>query len=234
MEITHFVDVIVPLAVPNWYTYRVPRELVQEIQVGVRVVVQFGAKRFYTAVVRNIHQTPPLNYQAKYVEAVLDEKPIVYNAQLKLWDWISSYYMCHPGEVLNAALPTCYRLASETNVVKRVHLTELETDVNEDEWMVLQALEVQGSMSIAEVSKLVERKQVHQLIQALVKKGLIFLEEELKEKYKPKTLAFLSLDKAYHHEDALKNLLDDLSKAPKQQEVIMLSLIHISEPTRPY
>ena len=109
---TYFVDVILPLAVPNLYTYRVPHDWNDVIAIGKRVVVQFGKGRLYSALVRNLHETPPKQYEAKYIDSILDEFPIVNVSQFALWDWISSYYMCHIGDVMIASLPGGFRLVS--------------------------------------------------------------------------------------------------------------------------
>ena len=114
---TYFVDVIIPLSVPNLYTYRVPYELNGAVAVGKRVVVQFGKGRLYSALIRTIHEKPPKLYEAKYIDSILDEQPIVNTKQFELWDWISCYYMCTIGEVMVAALPGGLRLASESKIV---------------------------------------------------------------------------------------------------------------------
>ena len=116
-RITYFVDVILPLAVPNLYTYRVPYNWNETVAVGKRVVVQFGRGKLYSALVRNVHESPPKHYEAKYIDSILDEHPIVNLKQFALWDWMSQYYMCHIGDVMVAALPGGLRLASETKIV---------------------------------------------------------------------------------------------------------------------
>ena len=114
---TYFVDVILPLAVPNLYTYRVPFEWNESIAIGKRVVVQFGRGKLYSALVRRIHENPPKQYAAKYIDSILDDTPIVNQKQFELWDWMSSYYMCTIGEVMIAALPGGLRLSSETKIL---------------------------------------------------------------------------------------------------------------------
>ena len=102
---TFFVDIILPLAVPNLYTYRVPFELNDDVAVGKRVVVQFGRGKLYSGLVRIIHEKPPKKYTAKYIDSILDDEPIVNAKQFELWDWMAKYYMCHIGDVMVAALP---------------------------------------------------------------------------------------------------------------------------------
>ena len=114
---TYFVDVILPLSVPNYYSYRLPFELNNLVKVGQRVIVPLGRNKLYTAIVNNVHENIP-SYPTKYIEYILDEFPIVTANQLALWDWIASYYMCHIGEVMIAALPSSLKLASETKIVR--------------------------------------------------------------------------------------------------------------------
>jgi primosomal protein N' (replication factor Y) len=113
---TYFIDVIIPLSVPNKFTYRVPKELNNDVEVGKRVIVQFGKTKFYTAIIYSVHHNPPKDYSAKYIESVIDENPIIKSKQLELWDWMVQYYVCNPGDVLNAALPSGLKLTSTFNI----------------------------------------------------------------------------------------------------------------------
>src|ERR1700729_887309 len=137
---TWFADVILPLAVPNLYTYRVPFEWNELVKPGQRVVVQFGKNKLYMALIRKLHQNPPKDYQAKYIQDILDAKPIVNETQLKFWDWISAYYLCTPGDVLNAALPAGLRFSSETRIIlnEEFALDEVAEDFfTEKEWKLV-------------------------------------------------------------------------------------------------
>ena len=107
---TFFVDVIIPLGVPNKYTYRVPVEFNTAVKIGKRVLVQFGKAKIYTGIIYTIHNSAPKLYEAKYIDAVLDDYPIVSKTQLIFWDWISFYYCANPGDVMNAALPSGLKL----------------------------------------------------------------------------------------------------------------------------
>ena len=114
---TKFVDVILPVAVPNLYTYRVPTELNNEVIPGQRVVVEFGRRKRYSALIRKVHAKAPELYQAKYIDAILDSGAIVTEQQFEFWEWLASYYMCTIGEVMLSALPSALKLASETKIV---------------------------------------------------------------------------------------------------------------------
>src|SRR5690606_26032401 len=114
---TYFVDIILPIPIHREFTYRVPYEMNDYIQEGVRVVVPFGKSKFYTGVVTRVHENIPKDYTAKYLEFILDESPIVTGKQYTFWKWIAKYYMAPIGDVLNAALPANFKLASETKIL---------------------------------------------------------------------------------------------------------------------
>jgi primosomal protein N' (replication factor Y) len=114
---TLFVDVLLPIAVRNSFTYRVPFELNDSIEIGMRVVVPFGKGKLYTGICIRVHEEIPQNYQAKFIEHLLDERPITTKRQHQFWEWVASYYMAPIGDVVNASLPANLKLASETKVV---------------------------------------------------------------------------------------------------------------------
>jgi primosomal protein N' (replication factor Y) (superfamily II helicase) len=221
---TLFVDVILPLSVPNLYTYRVPFEWNDTIAPGQRVVVQFGKGKLYSALVRNIHEIPPKLYSAKYIEAILDESPVVNGKQFELWDWMSQYYMCPVGDVMVAALPGGLRLASETRIVLNDdYKLQLEKNkLSDKEYAVIEALEVRNILSLQDVSAVVEQKTVYPLIKQLIEKGIVLIQEELKEKFKPKLETYLRLTEEADKEENLKAIFETLEKkAPKQLDVLM-------------
>jgi primosomal protein N' (replication factor Y) len=228
---TYFVDVIVPLAVPRKYTYRIPADLNDEVKTGKRVLVQFGKSKFYSGIVDSIHTTAPKEYQAKYIESVIDERPVVTEKQLKLWDWISFYYMCGPGEVMNAALPSALKLSSVSHLQlnRDFNFEECEHDFfTEKEHLLIEALHARETLSFEDAASLLEVKTIHTTVSNLIKKGAVQVYEEVKDKYKPKLVSFVKLSEEYQSDDALKALLDKLEKkAFKQAEVLLFFLHHI-------
>lgn len=121
-----YVDVILPLPLANRYTYSLPEALEGQVAEGSRVIVPFGRKKFYTALVARIHSDPPTGYEIKDVVEVLDPHPILLPGQFRLWEWIASYYLCTPGDVYKAALPSGMKLESETIVTLN---TDYEADI---------------------------------------------------------------------------------------------------------
>ncbi|HIA10605.1 MAG TPA: primosomal protein N' [Flavobacteriales bacterium] len=192
-----------------------------EVQVGKRVVVQFGKSKVYSAIVFSIHETAPSNYQAKYILSVLDSKPIVNGTQLKHWQWISAYYMCTIGEVMASALPSGLKLASESLIELNPEYNSEQVPINDKEFLIVDALEIHGSLNLGEVSKIIDQKITIPLIKSMLEKGVITVTEKLKKKFKPKTVSCVRLAKGVDNEEDLKVIFDQLSKAPKQLELLM-------------
>ena len=226
-RITLFVDVVLPLAVDRLFTYRVPHELNESVQKGVRVVVPFGKTKFQTGIVLNIHQIPPKEYQVKYIESVLDEQPIVVGKQVQFWNWIAEYYMSTLGEVMNAALPSNFKLGSETKIALHPDFDSDTIALSDDEFLLVEALTVQETLDLLEVSTILDKKNVHPFIKKLIDKRIVVSVEELKWKYNPKHATYLKLTPAYNKEENLKLILDDLQskeRSAKQFEALMLIL----------
>ena len=114
-----YADVIVPLALPDLFTYSVPMLADYECEVGKRVLVQFGAKKIYTAIVRKVHEKKP-DYETKELFAVIDQYPVVSELHLRFWEWIADYYMTTIGEVYAAALPVSVSYTHLTLPTKRI------------------------------------------------------------------------------------------------------------------
>lgn len=219
---TKFVEVILPLALPQTFTYRVPHEWNDDIAIGQRVIVQFGkGKKQYSAIVESVHTTPPASYQAKYLEAILDEHPIIHPVQLKFWNWIAEYYMANIGDVMVTALPGGLRLASETRVLLHPEYQANIDHLTDDEYLVVEALEVRNVLDLSEISQILNIKHVQSKIKSLIEKKAVMVEEELKNRYKPKMVDYVRLTFEANKEENLKEIFDQLEKAPRQLELLM-------------
>jgi len=221
---TYFVDVLLPLAVPKSFTYRLPQNLATHAQVGMRTVVPFGRNKLYTGIVLNIHREPPRAYTAKYIDSFLDSKPIVNALQLKLWDWMSKYYMCTKGEVLLAAVPSGLRLSSETNYIINPAFDGEVSSFSEKEMLLLEAINKREVMGYKEISELLEVKNINTSMKKLLDASAVMIMENLKEGYKPKIESFISISDHCQGEEALEAAFKKLNRAPKQQEALMLFL----------
>jgi primosomal protein N' (replication factor Y) len=219
---TLFADVILPLPVKGTFTYRVPYDLNDSIQRWRRVVVQFGKKKIYTAIVVNIHEIPPKGYMVKYILSILDEKPVMNEVQFKFWQWISEYYMCETGEVMNVAIPSALKLASETKITLDPSFDRNLEGLNEKEYLITEALDIQKKLTLTEVENIIEQKKVIPVIKGLIEKHVVILEEELQYRYKPKTETFITLSEEFRDETTLRSLFNELEKrAFRQVELLM-------------
>jgi primosomal protein N' (replication factor Y) len=221
-RLTLFVDVILPLPVPNLYTYRVPMDWNEQVKPGQRVIVQFGKNKLYTALIRRIHERAPASYTAKYIDSVLDEYPVVNEQQFLLWEQLAAYYMCQLGDVLNAALPAGLKLSSETKIVLNTAYTGNRLELTEREFIVVEALDVRNVLTFQEVSEILSLKIIQPVLKSLLDKGLVLVREEVRERYKPKIETYLALSEEAEKEDELKIIFDKLEKkAPKQLEALI-------------
>lgn len=221
---TYFADVILPLHLPQYYTYRVPFEYNDDIKVGQRVVVQFGAKRIYSAVVRRVHCQAPDYKSVKYINGILDVQPIVNETQLRFWEWIARYYMCCVGDVMAVALPSAYRLQSESVVLIHPDFSGEMENLSENEIKILEVLSRENAIAISEISKIIDTQKVMPIIKTMIEKKIIILEEEIKQRYTPKTETYLKLNPIYLDPEKGKELFDTLEKKPSTQKQLNVLL----------
>jgi primosomal protein N' (replication factor Y) len=217
-----YVDVILPLALPDLFTYGVPGHLAEKVFPGQRVVVQFGKQKVYAALVAEVHSKAPTAYQVKQVLEIVDDAPVITPAQLKFWKWIADYYLCTLGEVMAAALPSALRLQSETKIVRNP-LQEVDTSLFTDrEYLVYEALELKPELTILEISKILSIKHVMPVIRSLIAHRAILVQEEMAEKYKPRYIDLVTLHPDYLADSKMGELMDKLEKrAPKQLDIIL-------------
>lgn len=216
-----FADVILPLPLSGSYTYALPDEWAAQVCEGCRLVVPFGPKRFYTALVRHVHTSCPEGYEVKEAALLLDSHPTLLPLQLQLWDWMADYYLCTLGEVYKAALPTGLKPESETLVTLQPDY-EAEAPLPEREMRLLDLLGQKDGQSVAALQKASGYANTLVLIERLLQKGAISIKESLRQTYRPKTELHIRLAEAFRTEAALHTLLDRLEqKAPKQADVVM-------------
>ena len=214
-----YVDVILPLPLPKSFTYSLPDECAEDVKIGCRVVVPFGRKKFYTAIVLNVHYCAPTEYEVKDISALLDASPILLPAQFKFWEWIADYYLCTQGDVYKAALPSGLKLESET-IVEYNPDFEADAPLPEREQRILDLLAVDSQQCVTKLEKDSGIKNILTVIKSLLDKEAIFVKEELRRTYKPKTEARVRLA-GTADEKRLHILFDILSRAPKQLALLM-------------
>ncbi len=209
-----------PIPLQKLFTYKITEAEAEFLKVGMRVAVPFGKSKIFTGLVFKIHQNEPTAYKAKEIHQILDDEPIVTSRQLEHWKWISDYYMCSLGDVMRAALPSAFLLESETLVLKN-ETFQYEENLNDEEYLIYEALQHQSVLKIQEISKILNKKGVLTVINQLIAKGVIVLKEEIFQQYKPKLIKYIRLNKAFDNKKNLSDLLDNLKRAKKQREVIL-------------
>ena len=219
----YYVDVLLPLHLPGTYTYRVPREMNGEVAVGMRVVVQFGQKRMYSALVRRLHTEAP-KWKAKYILSVLDDRPLVAERQMVFWEWMAQYYMCYPGDVMAVALPAGMKLASESTVSIHPDFDGDLSRLTKYELQVVNLLTEYSSMRLDDISRAIGVQKIMPLIRGMIEREVVMMDEELRERFKPRRSTYVRLTEAYADEVAQRSLFDELEKKKrtKQVEVLML------------
>lgn len=215
-----YVDVILPLPLPKCFTYSLPDEGAEAVQIGCRVVVPFGRKKFYTAIVRNVHYCAPTEYEVKEITTVLDTSPILLPVQFKFWEWLAEYYLCTQGDVYKAALPSGLKLESETMVEYNPDF-EADTPLPEREQRILDLLAVEPEQCVTKLEKESGFKNILNIVKSLLDKEALFVKEELRRTYKPKTEARVRLTPSASNERRMRMLFDELNRAPKQLALLM-------------
>jgi primosomal protein N' (replication factor Y) len=207
------------------YTYAVPPQMDDKLVAGMRVEVQFGKQKLYTAIVHSVQQEAPSAYVPKEILSIIDEQPIVTDMQLQFWEWIASYYMCTVGEVMQAAVPASFKLDSETYFVKNHSTSAAILDLPDDEYMVAEALNHQEEISLQDITQILQKKSIGKTVRSLLDKKIISIKETLHEKYTPKKEMFVVLNA---ETSDLKHVFDSVSKYPKQ-EAVLLAYIELAK-----
>ncbi|MCV9931719.1 primosomal protein N' [Flavobacterium sp. LS1R47] len=217
----HFVEVILPLSLAKTFTYRISEAEFNFIQKGMRVAVPFGKSKMYTALVLETHQNEPTLYEAKEIHQILDERPIATEIQIKHWLWIASYYMCAIGDVYRGAFPSGLLLESETVISHKTGIFVDQTILTDEEYLVYEALQHQSSLKVQDIVAILNKKNVFPILQKLIDKDIVILEQEIQESYKPKLVRYVKLHSKYDSNQGLNELLEVLKNAAKQKEIVL-------------
>ncbi|MDR1182187.1 MAG: primosomal protein N', partial [Bacteroidales bacterium] len=192
-----YIDVILPLPLSDFFTYHVPEEWLDKVEVGKRALVSFGRNKFYAAIIYRIHENKPQQYAVKDILSILDESPVVNGLQLRFWEWISDYYLCTYGEVMAVALPSAFKLASETKIRLHPDFSGEISDLKEKDLLIIEALVDKKTLTIGQVEKLLHKSYVISQIKNLIDKEVIIVCEEVEERYTTRKEVFLSLSNTY-------------------------------------
>ncbi len=223
-----YIDVVLPLAIREFYTYSVSTEFQAEIEIGKRVVVQFGKSKLYSAIIINKHNNPPKHYETKPIEYFLDQEAIVNRNQIEFWIWLSKYYLSSVGEIYRAALPTGLRLESELKIAYNKDFNNYEL-LKPKESELIKLLQDTENLSIGEASKLLNKKHILPLIKSLQEKGALSLNEKIKKNYTPKYETYIKLNEIFNNKEKIHLAFKQIGKAHKQED-LLLSFLNITVP----
>jgi len=232
-RITLFAEVVLPLPLPKLFTYRVPYDWNDDIQIGQRVAVPFGGKKMYSGIVWELHDQPPTGYSAQYIAELLDDVPVVTPKQMEFWNWTARYSLCALGDVMAASMPAGFRVQSQTQLVLHPEFepdAALELDPREQE--VLDLLKASQPRSVMDVQDALGIRSVMRYLKSLHLRGVIAFHEEMRENYKPKFEEWAVADRLWESEMAGGHLDQLEKKAYKQFEFMMLLLSAVGKEAR--
>jgi primosomal protein N' (replication factor Y) len=223
-----YAEIIIPLALPKNYTWAIPTELADGVMIGMRVEVMLGSNKRYAGIIKHLSTEKPAGFNPKPILGVLDEAPIVFPAQLQLWEWMAAYYMCTEGEVMQAAVPSHLKISSESVFILNEDAPIDGQNLSDTEYIISEALQIKKQLSLVEIQKLLDKKSVYPIINKLIQKGICSVEETMHDKYTIKVENVLHLHPDYHSESALEQLMNDWTRAPKQL-ALLLAFLHLQK-----
>lgn len=220
----NYAQIVLPLNLKGSFTYKVPEEIISEIQVGMRVLVPFGGKKIYTGIVFELHDQEPIEFVAKEVISILDDKPIVPQEQIKFWNWLSEYYLCKLGEIYRFAFPSSLKLESETYLKLKPNAKVEFENLDVNEMYLVQALEVRQLINLTDIEAFIPKKDIIKTINSLIDLQYIEIDEKIAEKYKAKEVAYVKIKDEVLKNQNLTEILLSLKRAQKQKDLFLCIL----------
>ncbi|MEO0471066.1 MAG: primosomal protein N' [Bacteroidota bacterium] len=215
-------EVILPLPVRSNFHYRIKEHQLGQLQIGQRVLVSFGKSKIYTAIIRDLPEiSEPEAKKLKPIEEILDETPILSPIHLKLFAWISFYYMCTEGEVFKAALPMGLKPESALRVEMVENLAWEDLPLDDKEYVLMEALSIQPVLNFKEIAAIWEMVNPNPRLKTMAARGYIRLFQQVEESYQPKMKAFLKLSPAMEVEENLNAAFESLKRANSQENLLM-------------
>lgn len=225
MQAERFIEVVMPLALPRRLTYRVPTGMCTSGLVGCRVMAPLGRGKVYTALCVKDYIQPEGEYKIRDVVEIVDDDPVVTDDYLKFWDWLGRYYMATPGEVYISAMPSVLRFEADSKISAGEVVPEDE-QLNDQEFLVMEALSVQPELSFKEVSAITGIKRPAQLLERMQERGWIKTGIEIKEKVRARKEIWYEIHPDLLSEEAIEKAVNGLNRSPVQQEALLLFLQH--------
>jgi primosomal protein N' (replication factor Y) len=219
-----YAQIVLPLNLKGSFTYKVPEEMIPEIQIGMRVLVPFGGKKIYTGIVFELHNNAPENFVAKEVISMLDDQPIMPEEQINFWNWLSGYYMCSLGEIYRFSFPSSLKLESETYLKLKPGAVVNFENLDVNEMYLIQALEVRQLINLTDIEAFIPKKDIIKTINSLIDLQYIEIDEKIAEKYRAKEVAYVRINDDVLANQNLTDVLLKLNRAQKQKDLFLLIL----------
>ncbi len=220
-----FADVILPLPLPGTFTYAIPDTLQDSVGVGSRVYVQFGRKKFYTAIVARTHDIPPEGYEVKEIDQLLDSESVIRYPQLKLWNWMADYYLCSLGDVYKAAIPAGMKIESETSVSLNPNYDpETPVSLTEKQAMIVASLQREDRLSVKQLAEKCDIANITPMISKLLTEGIVEVDERSVDKYRPEKKTLVRLTIGRDDDDALHKFFDMLTRSRVGEKILVAYL----------
>lgn len=218
----YYAEVLLPLHLDKNLTYALPEGVGTDL-FGKRAAVELRGA-LYTGIVVGVSEQKPQGYDPKEIIEILDDEPTVTPQQLKLWQWVAEYYACSPGDVLRAALPAAMMLESTTRI-ESCGADIPENELSDKEFLIYEALENNPSLSVEDVSTIIQRKNALPVIKKMMTKGIVRLFKEYAQRYSPKKESVVCpADGLTSDPDKTQAAFEATSRSEKQRTVLMAVL----------
>lgn len=225
-----YCQVVFPLPFRNAFTYSVPKDLTEQVRIGVRVVAPFG-KRVLTGFVISISETTELKSKIKPIQDVLDENSIFDEQILKFYEWISEYYISSLGEALRNSVPygsdveSKRKIVSDKEFCSNLFNQELRKDSLKAKLLLI--LSEKEVHTVSALQKYLKKKNIYSLLRSLEKIGALSIMDLVEEgKVKAKKVKYVELAKSV---DEIYDSLPLIEKKSTKQLIILLELLEKKE-----
>ena len=223
-----FCEVILPLHLPRTFTYRIPTDLQGQVKIGCRVAVQFGNKRIYSALVAELHNRVPRVQSVKFILELIDREAVISQENLSFWQWIADYYACYIGDVMLAGLPAAFRLKSETKLLVSPDFTGDTTGLSDKEIKILNFVAAKKTTDIDKIAVYMDDLHILPIITKLMERQVIIADEQLYDRYSPKTEDYLVFGEECRDKEQLQCRIKELESrknCASQLETLMRFIV---------
>ena len=209
-------NIILPFPLNDTYTYYVPQAMEEHICVGQRVIVSFGAKRFFTGIVYSLGEASDV-VDLKPIAEIIDNKPIVSQNQLLYWRRLADYYICSLGDIMRLALPSALRLQSDTTVIINEEITP--DNLSDKESFVYSILQNENSLKINDLAKQCDFRPLP-ILRTLFERNIVHFDETITERYREKTIDIVTPNFDIYDTELIDKTIATIKRAKKQIELL--------------